>query len=232
MKTINGNGFKVKVIKSSRRKTMALKVKDQNVAIHIPSLLPISVAQDFIDKKSLWIQAKLHQQSQQVVIEKQFEQGERFILLGKPYSLSLQQAASKPTLSLSGDNIVCHLQLDKKKQSAIRAAFITWYKQQATNYLHARCNQLSKQTGLSAKSIEVKTYRARWGSCTLSGDIQFNWKLIMAPPDVIDYVIIHELCHTRHHNHSANFWQLVARCMPDYQTRRNWLKMHGYSLEL
>ncbi len=232
MKTIKGDGFTVQVVKSNRRKTMALKVNRHGVAIHIPSLLPLSLAQNFVDKKSSWIKAKLHQQSQQVVIEKQFDDGEILLFFGEAYSLQLRNAPSKILISISDDHIVCQARLDKVTKSAIRTAVITWYKQQAENYLEKRSEQLSDLTGLQAQSITVKTYRARWGSCTLSGHIQYNWKLIMAPPNIIDYVIIHELCHTRHHNHSTAFWQLVATYMPDYRSARNWLKTNGYSLEI
>lgn len=232
MKTIKGDGFTVDVIKSKRRKTMALKVNRHGVVIHIPSMLPLRFAQHFVEKKSSWIKTKLHQQSQQIVIEKQFINGETLLLLGESYSLQLHDAQMKPMISIAGNNIVCYARLDKVTKPAIRASFVAWYKQQAQHYLQERSDQLSLQTGLKAQSITVKTYRARWGSCTLSGHIQYNWKLIMAPSDVIDYVIIHELCHTKHHNHSAAFWQLVASYMPNYHTARNWLKSNGHALEL
>ncbi|MDF1587557.1 MAG: SprT family zinc-dependent metalloprotease [Gammaproteobacteria bacterium] len=232
MKTIKGDGFTVQVIKTNRRKTMLLKVEQQGVTIRIPSRLPLSFARDFIDEKSSWIKAKLEQQSQHPVLERQFIDGETVLLFGQSYSLQFKNAQSKPHISIAGNNIICHARLDKITKTAIRAAFIAWYKQQAQSYLTERSDKFSQQTGLQAQSITVKTYRARWGSCTLSGHIHYNWKLLMAPPDVIDYVIIHELCHTEHHNHSAAFWHLVETYMPDYRSARNWLKINGYCLEL
>lgn len=232
MKTIKGDGFTVHVIKTNRRKTMSLKVARQGVTIRMPSRLPVSFAQDFIDQKSSWIKAKLYQHAQHPVFERQFVNGETVLFLGQSYSLQFKNAQSKPQISIVGNTIICHARLDKITKTAIRAAFIGWYKQQAQSYLTERSNKISQQTDLHAHSITVKTYRARWGSCTLSGHIQYNWKLLMAPPDVIDYVIIHELCHTKHHNHSATFWHLVETYMPDYRSARNWLKINGYCLEL
>jgi hypothetical protein len=105
-----------------------------------------------------------------------------------------------------------------------------WYQQQATDYITNRTHELVKATKLKPKSVTVKTYKARWGSCTIKGDIQFNWKLMMTPAAVIDYVIIHELCHLEQHNHSAKFWQLVEQFEPNYKTHRLWLKNNGQQL--
>lgn len=232
MQTIKCDGFTVRVVKSKRRKSMALKVNKDGASIHIPSLLPLYFAEKFVHNKSSWISSKLKQQAERITVEKQFTDGEVFMLLGKSYTFQLHEAPTKPTITLNGDSINCHARLNKATKTAISAAMTTWYKQQASHYLTARTHTLSTETKLSAKSITVKTYRARWGSCTIRGDIQFNWKLILAPPEVIDYVIIHELCHTKHHNHSKQFWQLVTHFRPDYSNNRHWLKIHGHSLEL
>jgi len=232
MQTIKYDGFTVRVVKSKRRKSMALKVNKDGASIHIPSLLPIYFAEKFVHNKSSWISNKLKQQAEHITVEKQFTDGEVFMLLGKSYTFHLHEAPTKPTITLNGDSINCHARLNKATKIAISAAMTTWYKQQASHYLTARTHALSTETKLSAKSITVKTYRARWGSCTIRGDIQFNWKLILAPPEVIDYVIIHELCHTKHHNHSKQFWQLVTHFRPDYSNNRHWLKINGHSLEL
>lgn len=232
MQTIKGDGFTVKVVKSKRRKSMALKVNKDGASIHIPFLLPIYFAEKFVNKKSSWITNKLKQQAEHVSVEKQFIDGEVFTLLGKNYSFHLLDAQTKPTITLNGDSINCHARLNKVTKTAISAAMTTWYKQQASHYLTARTHELCAETKLHAKSITVKTYRARWGSCTIRGDIQYNWKLILAPPEVIDYVIIHELCHIKHHNHSRQFWQLVSHFRPDYSDTRHWLKVNGHSLEL
>ena len=99
-------------------------------------------------------------------------------------------------------------------------------------YINKRIQQLAEKTGLKPRSIIIKTYQARWGSCKITGDIQFNWKLVLAPPAIIDYVIVHELCHLTHHNHSAAFWQLVNHHYSDFKQARRWLKENGYQLEL
>lgn len=232
MQIIQGDGFAVSVVKSSRRKTTALKIKDGEVSIHIPTRQSIDIARQFVQQKTPWIQQKLQQQAQQSPPEKLFIAGETLLFLGKEYPLQLV-AVERPTTTIKTTQTIEVLgRLNSLSKAAIRAALINWYKQQAELYLRSQTAFLTTITGLSPRSITVKTYKARWGSCSLNGDIQYNWKLMLAPPDIIDYVIIHELCHLQQHNHSAAFWQLVYTHYPNYKIARLWLKNNGASLEI
>ncbi len=230
MATIQGDGFTVNIVKSKRRKTMALKVDVNGVSVHIPSLLPLATAKQFIQQKTHWIQRKLSQQAQPIIAEKQFVTGESFLFAGKDYTLRLIESDTKAIVEKSESEIELYGRQKQLSTSAIRAAILNWYKKQATDYLTARTHWFSDVTNLYPTSITIKSYKARWGSCSIKGEINFNWQLIQAPPDVIDYVIIHELCHLTHHDHSPSFWGLVTHFMPDYKQHRQWLKNHGYSL--
>jgi predicted metal-dependent hydrolase len=232
MGIIQGDGFKVSIVKSSRRKTMALKVTHKGVSIHIPSMLPIVIAETFIERKTPWIQKKLQQQSQQQLLARQFTDNETFFFLGEPYALRLVQENTIATVNKTQQHIVFHGRLNRLSKKAIRSTLICWYKQHAEQYLNSRTAWFSNKTGLTPRSITIKTYKARWGSCNSHLDIQFNWKLIQAPPDIIDYVIIHELCHIQHHNHSPAFWQVVEKYYPDFKLARIWLKNNGHKLKI
>ena len=231
MQTIKGDGFIVTVIKSSRRKTSALKIKGQEVSVHIPSHLPIKFAQEFVLQKTVWIQQKLKEQSQKISLEMQFTEGEEHLFLGKNYTLRLIQKEKSPSIIKTPQTLEVHGRQNRLSKTVIRTALIRWYKQQAEHYLRSRTAELARKVNLTPHSITVKTYKARWGSCGIKGDIQYNWKLMLAPPDIIDYVIIHELCHIQHHNHSTQFWQLVGHHSPSFKTSRHWLKTHGYTLD-
>jgi len=102
-----------------------------------------------------------------------------------------------------------------------------WLRAQANDILPQRLARLVQQTGLTPRDLEIKSYRARWGSCRRNGLMQLNWKLIMAPVAVIDYVIVHELSHLEHFNHSPAFWAQVEKHCNDYALHRRWLKQHG-----
>lgn len=232
MSTIQGDGFTVSVVKSDRRKTTALKIKNGEVSIHIPKRLPIAIARHFVQQKTPWIQQKLQELAHQPLPKRHFISGESLLYLGKKYKLQLVLSERKTTTIKTAQAIEIHGRLNNLSPAAIRAKLITWYKQQATLYLRSQTTSLADKTGLFPRSITVKTYKARWGSCGIQGDIQYNWKLMLAPPDIIDYVIIHELCHLEQHNHSAAFWQLVSTHCPDFKTARLWLKNNGLFLEI
>jgi predicted metal-dependent hydrolase len=232
MPTIQGDGFTVSVVKSDRRKTTALKIKDGQVSIHIPKRLPIAIARHFVQQKTPWIQQKLQQLSQQPLFERHFISGESLFYLGNSFKLQVISAERKTTTIKTAQTIEVHGRIEKLSPAAIRGALVTWYKQQAELYLGSQTAFLANKTGFSPKSITIKTYKARWGSCAISGDIQYNWKLILAPPNIVDYVIIHELCHLQQHNHSAAFWQLVSRHYPDFKAAQLWLKKNGVLLDL
>lgn len=105
-----------------------------------------------------------------------------------------------------------------------------WYKNEARNVISLRARKYAQEMGQTFGEIHIRDQKSRWGSCSSARNLNFNWRLVMAPEWVMDYVIIHELCHLTHMNHSAQFWELVAHYMPDYQAAKQWLKAHGQEL--
>ena len=103
-------------------------------------------------------------------------------------------------------------------------------KQKAFDYINQKGGELAQRFGLIYKSLKINNARTRWGSCGHKGNINFTWRLIMAPVEVVDYVIVHELAHLKEMNHSARFWYEVGRMMPDYKKHEHWLKLNGHVL--
>ena len=215
--------FTATVIRSPRRKTMALQIKNGEVIVRLPSFASIKTAEKFVHAKSNWVRQKLTVQPP-AQPEKTYQDDELFYFLGKQYPLKLIETNQATSITFTDNQVQLHGRLNRLSTNGIKQKLTDWYKQQANDYLQQRTAELAQQTGLMPKSVEVKTYKARWGSCRITGEIQLNWKLLMAPAEVIDYVIIHELCHLKHHNHSAQFWGLVERCEPNYRTFRQWLR--------
>ncbi len=118
----------------------------------------------------------------------------------------------------------------ENKSELIRFALIGWMKRQALKVVNDYVALHANKYNLMPRYIKIKTQKSRWGSCGIHNDINLNWLLILAPPEVMEYVVVHELCHIKERNHSAKFWQLVAAHLPDYQRQRNWLKQNGMSL--
>ena len=113
----------------------------------------------------------------------------------------------------------------------VRNAVVRWYRLQAQARLTEKVVRYGKVIGVKPASVAVKTFKSRWGSCTAKDEILFNWKVIQAPQRVVDYVVTHELCHLKHHDHSPAFWHSVERVMPDYLACKDWLKHLGPQLE-
>lgn len=233
------------LIRSARRKTVALQVKNAQVFVRAPNFVDVEYIDKLIQLKLPWLEKKIAQQVQQFA--------ENF-----PLDLSSHHSFADAVIYVDGVphkvNIcfgrqkVLHDVLEKTLYVFIAPRFkqyemddITvvkkvnsqieqWFKKSIVDYL---CHQLplhSEKTLLHAKSFKVRKYRARWGSCNSRGELSFNYLLKMVPPWVVDYVIVHELCHLKHMNHSTKFWQLVEQHYSDFQSAKNWLKKNQASL--
>ncbi len=109
---------------------------------------------------------------------------------------------------------------------------LSWYKQEAKTYILQRLPELAGQFGFRYNRVFIRDTKSRWGSCSIRKNVSFNWRLIKAPQAVIDYVILHELAHTIHFNHSKQYWALVERICPEYKAHKDWLKKYGPELYL
>jgi len=219
------------VIRRPRRKTASIVIRpDNRIEVLAPSRMPARLIDEFIQQKSVWIHKKLHfnRTVRAEYVAKTFQAGEQFYLLGKPYTLSLQQG--KRAIQLNGHELlVSH---PAPQPATIGRQISRWYCQQAEAHFKDRSLFFATIIGIQPQLVGVKAYKSRWGSCHHDGRIYFNWRLIMAPEHVIDYVMVHELCHLIHANHSKDFWALVQSVFPAYRDAKNWLKINGLTLSL
>ena len=126
-----------------------------------------------------------------------------------------------------------HLYLpDAGDASAARAAIQSALSRRALARIREQLNTYAPRIGVSYGRVAIRDQRSRWGSCSAKGNLNFNWKLIMAPPEALIYVVIHELCHRIEFNHSPRFWALVQAQMPEYEAWKKWLKQHGSELTI
>ncbi|MBQ8199384.1 MAG: M48 family metallopeptidase [Lachnospiraceae bacterium] len=113
-----------------------------------------------------------------------------------------------------------------------RAGLEKRYRQAAKEYIPKRADYYAQLLGVTYERIRIADQKTRWGSCSSKGTLSFNWKLMLAPPKVLDYVVVHELCHLIEMNHSPRFWKQVENVIPDYKEYRKWLKENGITLQL
>lgn len=162
--------------------------------------------------------------------------GEQLLFQGDLFTLKVVEYSGKLTkVGLSGNNIVIRLHKDKtheERNREIRIKLEQWYRTMARESILERINWFQKILQVKCNDVRIKEQKTRWGSCSLKGNLNFNWRIVMAPSDIIDYIVVHELCHLIHMNHSRDYWQLVEKYIPDYRDRRNWLTKKGMGLRI
>ncbi len=211
-----------------RRRTMSLHITRQSaVIVSAPYFTPTSEINSFVEQKYAWIQKNIQKQKEQQVREgeKLYISGEYFHYLGTPYPLEVFFQQNLPPGLVFWSNrfyLNCPDGVDRRK-----SYFIEWYKTKAKAYFAGQVDNLSRQLQLLPQRIRITSAQTRWGSCSPENNLAFSFRLIMAPAPVIDYVIIHELMHIKEKNHSAQFWKLIEKVMPEYKLHRRWLKENG-----
>jgi len=217
----------------TKRKSVSLQIKPQGCIMRAPLNCPTSELKRFAKSKLAWLRKRTKAMEGQLEgAEKQYVNGENFQFKGETFQLKIEKG-NKGYLSFNSETktiTVIAPPNSKDKTAYIKRKIHTEYKTEALRYLEKRCEELSQQTGLKYKSIKVRDYKARWGSCSHTGELSFNWRIIMAPLSAIDSVIYHELAHTKHFNHSKRFWTLVDKHCPDYQESHQYFQDNQYRL--
>jgi len=213
----------------SRRRTIALIIQpDGTLTVRAPLRMSDVHIQEFVQNHGEWICEKQAQvKASPPPPKKHFVDGETYLYLGKEYPLTIV-AHQRPALTFSSHKF----QLGNPDPSKAREVFIRWYKAQALRVISGRVAFQAKQNNFSYRRIRISSARTRWGSCSINGTLSFTWRLVLAPMEVLDYVVVHELVHTLIKNHSTRFWQKVAEILPEYKTHTHWLKQNGKYLTL
>ena len=226
-------GFDYSIVRSARRRTLCIQIKRGDVRVLAPSNYPQRQIVHFIHAKAQWINKKLQLQLLRSEQIQPLQDSSQLLCRGQIKTLQVQIAK---TFSLTETeqqlclSIPCRVS-EKNRQAYINRQLGSWYQGQALQHLPQRLAQLSHQTKLQPSDWQIKKYKARWGSCNTQGLISLNYLLMMTPDFVIDYVLIHELCHLKQMNHSAKFWALVHKHCPNYPLAKQWLKQHSGLLQ-
>jgi hypothetical protein len=217
------------------RKTLAIQVEPiDKILVLSPKGLPEDIIKEKVKSKSKWIIRKLldFKDMGYLPFNREFVNGEAFIYLGRNYSLQivLDKNLKNPKVELSNGKFA--ISTPVKDQVLLKKAMEKWYRREAKKIILKRTEFYKPKFSIEPRGIKIKEQKKRWGSCTSKGDLLFNWKAIMAPSTVIDYIIVHELSHLIHKNHSQKFWSQIESLIPDYKIRKKWLKEYGIRLDL
>lgn len=215
--------IQVDQILRSARKTIVLVVKpDASIIVRAPLRASNKLITQFVENNIKWIEKKQAEAlALQPVEQKQYVTGETFLYLGTAYDLEIVREQNE-ALVFDGK-----FRLAERVQPHAALTFERWYRHQAQQILSKRVHSYASQHNFQYEQARITGARTRWGSCSASGSLNFSWRLIKTPLEVIDYVVVHELAHTVVHNHSKQFWHKVAAIMPEYNTHRKWLKDNG-----
>ncbi|MGP8152770.1 MAG: M48 family metallopeptidase [Smithella sp.] len=216
-----------------RRKTISLQIgNNSEIRICAPYFTPVAEINRFIEEKQNWIFKAIQKRSQALLLhkEKDYVTGEIFYYLGQSYPLEAHFEPLENTGVIFWDNhffLNCPTNRDMRKYY-----FVLWYKKKAREHISARVEYFNRKLNFQPRGIRITSAKQRWGSCSEDNSLAFSFRLMMAPPEVIDYVIIHELMHISQKNHSSKFWNLVVGLMPDYKEHRRWLQNNNHKFIL
>jgi predicted metal-dependent hydrolase len=215
-----------KIIRSNRR-TLALHVtRDAALVIRAPQRMPLVLIKKFVHKKRSWIEEKqkITRDRFKKLIPKQFIDGEKFLYLGNTYPLSIVDNDAATISFYNG------FYLSKKCLKGAKHLFVRWYKNEAAAKIKERLNWYCSHSGFKYNKFNITSAQKRWGSCTPSDNLNFSWRLIMAPLEIIDYVVTHELTHLTEKNHSKRFWEKLSLLFPRFKQCKIWLKENEHLL--
>ena len=220
--------FEYTVIRSKRKTLSVIIERDKQVIVRAPEFISDERITFELHKRRHLIEKKIdsEQKFRNDYPPKEFESGDQFLYQGKYYTLEIRLALEQ---HIQFENTIKITAINKANAKSI---LLNWYKQRAQEILTPRIVYFAEHIGVKRKKINVTDAKYTWGTCTPAGNLNFNWRLIKAPLNVIDYIVIHELSHLRELNHSPEFWNIVAVQMPNYEEAKKWLKEYGSLLDV
>lgn len=223
-------------IEYKKRKTISISVEPaEGIIVAAPEGMSEDDIKEIVKSRGAWIVQRLYEfrNIESKKVNREFVNGESFMYLGRNYSLEIHVDKT-----LKGHGYVklyrgkFHVYVKEKTDEAVRSAMETWYRTKAEEQILRRIKYFQKFFTKKPSSIKIKEQKKRWASCTSKDELLFNWRCSMAKASVIDYIIVHEMCHMYYRNHSKDFWDMVASIMSDYEARKEWLRDYGIRMSL
>ncbi|MCA9400332.1 MAG: M48 family metallopeptidase [Candidatus Omnitrophica bacterium] len=227
--------------RSSARRSLVISIDEKaHVRVSAPYQMQSKVLEDFIHHKAKWVMNKVREatNNQSILKSRQYADGHEFLFLGKKCPLHVKVNAFIKRAKIQFIDHMWLIDLPQgidrcEEEGVIKKILTKWYRQQALEYLGGRVFHFARMIGVEPARISVKTQKRMWGCCDYNTkSIYLNWQIILSPPSVVDYVVVHELCHLIHPNHSKRFWNKVRKILPEYEHEKRWLKEHFLDMVL
>ena len=223
--------FNIIIKRTNRIRTVSFLVKNQELIISVPKFISEKEIDSLIISKINWINKKLNSEKlNKSIIDKRYINGEKLMFFGRDCLLQLKES-SVTNVEVQLNNII--LSTDNiNNESKVKTILKNWYIVESKKYLIKTNSYYEKLIGVTTSNLLFGEYKSKWGSCNSNKRVSYDWRIIMAPIEVIHYLIIHELCHIVHPNHSKYFWMHVEKYMKDYKSHKKWLKLNSNKLTL
>jgi len=219
-------------LKRSKRKTASIYIeRDGAVSALVPEELSKKQIEELLESKRKWIYRNLAERKDlnATRVRREYVNGEGFLYLGRTYRLKLVEAQTRPLMLRDG--YFC-LRADNGAASDADASFKEFYREKGRGRIGERVFLYQGRMGVEPAAVKILDLKHRWASCSPGGNLNFHWKCMMAPPTVLDYIVVHELAHLLHPNHTEAFWNEVDKVIPDYGERKEWLRVNGAGMDL
>jgi predicted metal-dependent hydrolase len=230
-------GRSYQIRRSGRARRLRITVRPAGVEVVAPLGARDAEIVAFVDQNRRWIETKLDAIRQRLAAHPGSPLVDGALIPYRGGWERLRVAPGQCARSRVSYDGGFHIELPAGLKTAaweteVERVLAGWLRRQARLQAEASISRHGPRHGLVPRGLVIKAHRTLWGSCTARGVINLNWRLILAPPVVLDYVVVHELCHLRHRHHQPPFWRLVAEVLPDYGQHRRWLKANGHLLTL
>jgi predicted metal-dependent hydrolase len=223
-------GYRLK--QSQRTRGIRLEIRSETgLTVVVPRKYSQQQVLDMLRQKAGWILKHLStgKTVQMPLFTQETGQGDRLFFMGRPIVIAVNPGKSASSSAVLHGNKL--LVSSGARNSAMPKILEKWYRQQAASVFKQKADSFMETMGFRYNTIFIRGQKTRWGSCSPAGNLTLNWKLLIAPEDIIDYVVIHELAHLKHMNHSRQFWALVDHYCPNWKKHRRWLILHEDELK-
>ena len=228
------NSIFYEVVRSRRSTADIIIERDGSVLVRAPEWADDEQVKTIVESKHYWIYQSLAEwrDLNATRVLREYKNGEGFLYLGRAYRLLLVTEQEEPLQLRNGRFTLRRDLVERGEIAAAKAAFRDYYIARGLDRIRQRVTYFSPKVGVTTTAVEVRELGNRWASCAPSGKLAFHWKCMMAPQLIIDYIVVHELCHFHHRDHTDAFWNEVDKVMPEYRERKEWLRKNGAALDV
>ena len=222
------------VVRSRRRTADIVIERDGSVLVRAPEEVAPERIEDIVESKRYWIYRNLAEwrDLNATRVVREYRNGEGFLYLGRSYRLLLVADQEQPLVLKGGRFCLRRDLVDRGEVPAAKAAFRDYYVARGLERISRRVDYYAPKVGVTPRRTDTRELGNRWASCSPTGNLAFHWKCMMAPPTIIDYIVVHELCHFHYLDHTEAFWNEVDKVLPNYRERKEWLRKNGAAMDL